>query len=83
MSNANHLFLNLRVRFLPANNQILKTVVGFCNQFGVRIVVGVDDTQRGCQSAAVRRLSELVKQGFLIRTGAGVSTRYRRNLVPD
>lgn len=30
---------------IPANNQILKTVVGFCNQFGGRIIIGIDDAQ--------------------------------------
>ncbi len=28
---------------LPKNNQIIKTVVGFCNQNGGRIIIGVDD----------------------------------------
>jgi len=29
-------------RELPANDQIIKTIIGFCNQFGGKLVLGVD-----------------------------------------
>lgn len=47
-------------RSLPENNQILKTVVGFCNQNGGRIIVGVDDdgTIKGLDDQEVQNALE-------------------------
>jgi ATP-dependent DNA helicase RecG len=28
---------------LPSNDQIVKTIIGFCNQFGGRLIIGVSD----------------------------------------
>ena len=28
---------------IPKNDQIIKTIIGFCNQFGGKLVIGVDD----------------------------------------
>lgn len=33
-------------RTIPANDQIIRTAIGFCNLYGGRLVLGVDDTRR-------------------------------------
>lgn len=30
-------------REIPQNDQLIKTAIGFCNQFGGKLVIGVDD----------------------------------------
>ena len=47
-------------RELPKNEQIIKTIIGFCNRYGGLLVIGVDDDQTiiGISDEEVERLME-------------------------
>ena len=47
-------------REIPKNEQIIKTIIGFCNQKGGRLIVGVDDDRTivGLPEEHINRLLE-------------------------
>ncbi|MBA2307596.1 putative DNA binding domain-containing protein [Candidatus Dependentiae bacterium] len=51
-------------RELPKNNQIIKTIVGFCNQNGGRLIIGVDDdgTLRGVSDCVIEDALEFLEK---------------------
>jgi ATP-dependent DNA helicase RecG len=70
-----------RIREQPADRQehhiLIQRLFSTCQEIGVTDVIKTLGISR---PTAVRRLSEMVKLGLIRRTGAGASTRYRRNL---
>ena len=52
-------FLELK-REMPKNDQIIKTIIGFCNRYGGKIVIGVDNDRTivGLPDDAVEKLME-------------------------
>ncbi|MBA3752383.1 putative DNA binding domain-containing protein [Candidatus Dependentiae bacterium] len=51
-------------REIPKNNQIVKTVIGFCNQNGGKILIGVEDdgTLRGLSESALEEALEYIEK---------------------
>jgi ATP-dependent DNA helicase RecG len=50
--------------FLPKNNQLIKTLIAFCNQFGGKIIIGVDNTGiiRGLPQEEIEKALEHLNQ---------------------
>ena len=53
-------------RALPHKNQIIHTIIGFCNLFGGRLVIGVNDdgTIRGINEEKVGEIIESLEQSI-------------------
>ena len=51
-------------REMPKNDQIIKTIIGFCNQHGGKIIIGVDNngTIVGLQEEVIQDALESIKQ---------------------
>jgi ATP-dependent DNA helicase RecG len=54
-------------RELPKNDQIVKTIIGFCNLYGGRLIIGVDDdrTIRGLPEEQIEQLMENLHQTII------------------
>jgi ATP-dependent DNA helicase RecG len=60
-------FESSRIEFkkeLPKNEQILKTLIGFCNQFGGKLIIGVDDSGKilGISEEVQRKAMEYLEK---------------------
>ncbi|MFZ4100011.1 MAG: RNA-binding domain-containing protein [Chlamydiia bacterium] len=51
---------------IPANDQIVKTLIGFCNQYGGKLILGVDDRGEvvGVDSSKIEQLLEYLDKSI-------------------
>ncbi len=54
-------------REVPKNEQIVKTIIGFCNQKGGRLILGVEDDRTivGIPEEEMNRLLEFIRPVYL------------------
>lgn len=54
-------------REIPKNEQIIKTIIGFCNQQGGRLIIGLenDGTIRGIDESKAQEMMEYLEKGIL------------------
>jgi predicted HTH transcriptional regulator len=62
---------------IPRNDQLIKTAIGFCNQFGGKLVIGVDDNGliTGVPEDAIEQLLEFVDKTIYEATSPSVIPR--------
>jgi len=71
-------------REMPKNDQVIKTIVGFCNQKGGKIVIGVDNdgTIVGLDEAQAQQLMEYLEKAILDASFPPILTNiYLRRIV--
>lgn len=64
-------------RDLPQNDQLIKVAIGFCNQFGGKIVIGVDDEGEisGVADDKIEQLLEFVDKAIYEATSPSIIPR--------
>lgn len=64
-------------REIPKNEQLIKTAIGFCNQFGGKLVIGVDDngTITGVPESTIERLLDYVDKTIYEATSSSIIPR--------
>jgi len=64
-------------RDLPQNDQLIKTAVGFCNQFGGKLVMGVDDEGviTGIAEEKIEQLLEYIDKAIYEATSPSIIPR--------
>lgn len=64
-------------RDIPLNDQLIKTSIGFCNQFGGKLVIGVDDKGViiGVSESTIERLFEYVDKTIYEATSPSIVPR--------
>lgn len=70
---------------LPQNNQIVKTVIGFCNQKGGKIIIGVDDdgTIKGLSSKEIEFALQHLDQKIFEATSPTIIPRIYTQAIND
>lgn len=59
---------------LPKNNQILKTIIGFCNQNGGKLIIGIQDdgTIKGLESDEIEKALEYLDKSIFSETNPNI-----------
>lgn len=62
---------------LPKNEQLIKTAIGFCNQFGGKLVIGVNDDGviTGIAEEAIEQFLEYIDKAIYKATSPSIIPR--------
>lgn len=76
--------LELKSEF-PKNNQIIKTIIGFCNQFGGKIMIGIDNngTIIGVSEETVEKAREYLEKSIYEATAPSILPSVYTQLIGD
>lgn len=72
-------------REIPKNDQIIKTMVGFCNQYGGKLIVGIDDdgTVIGVSEDQVEKVREYLEKSVHEATAPSILPSVYTQLIGD
>jgi ATP-dependent DNA helicase RecG len=70
---------------IPENNQIVKTIVGFCNQNGGKLIIGVTDdgTIKGVAESDIEKTLEYIDQMFFDTTIPTIIPRVYTQIIAN
>lgn len=72
-------------RELPKNDQIIKTIIGFCNQSGGKLIIGVDDTGDivGISDEAIQNTLEYLEKSIYDASYPHIIVRVYAQLIGE
>lgn len=70
---------------IPKNNQIIKTIVGFCNQYGGKLILGIDNSGRviGLNEDAIEQAREYLEKSIFEATAPSILPLVYTQLLGD